>query len=496
MNTLLVLLVLSALFYAAKKTERRKSEPPPPRDRLDEPLMHWTARDVFTKRELLRSISIMGAAGSGKTSAIGLMLGRALAAMMNVSLLIIASKPEDRAMWEGIAAAAGRKLLVFGPKEPLRFNLIACEARAGADAREITECLLTTTEALTRNEGRSSDAFWGFQDRRMIQCAVEVIKQAYADVTTWSIQQFINDAPTSRDQIQSEEWKKGYFCTTIAKAHEGEKTHIERQDLSLAMQFWLNEYPQMADKTRSSINASVLGRLHVFNSGIVRELIGTETTISPEIFDKGAMVLIDMPVANYGLSGTVIGGAWKYATQRHILRRAAGPETAVTCIWIDEYQNFLTGFDSNFLAECRSHFGCMAVLTQSLHSFFSSMGGGHEAESKTKALLTNFGTKVFMTLGDEESAKYASSLVGQSIIRLANSSRSGGAKVYDEILGDYTLSTSLNEQIAELILPRLFMNGLKTGGPENGFIAEGWVVRNGQSFSNGENAMLLGFSQR
>jgi hypothetical protein len=495
MNTLLVLLVLSALFYAAKKTERRNVAPPPPVDRLDEPLMNWGAGDAFTKRDLLRSVSIMGAAGSGKTSAIGMILGRSLAACMNVSLLIIASKPEDRRMWEGIAAAAGRKLLVFGPKEPHRFNLIACEARAGADSREITECILTTTEALTRNEGRSGDAFWVFQDRRMIANAVEVIKQAYGDVDTWSIQKYINDAPASGDQTQSEEWKKGYFYSTIKKALETEKTQIERQDLSLAMQFWLNEYPQMADKTRSSINASVLGRLHVFNSGIVRELIGTETTVSPQVFDDGAMVLVDMPVANYGLSGTVVAGAWKYATQRHILRRAAGAETPVACIWIDEYQNHITGFDSHYLAECRSHRGCMVVLTQSMHSFFSSIGG-NESQSKTKALLTNYGTKVFMALGDEESAKYASSLVGQSIIRLSNASRSGGAKVYDEILGDYTLSTSLNEQIAELILPRLFMNGLKTGGPENGFIAEGWVIRNGQSFSNGENAMLVGFSQR
>ena len=495
MNTLLVLLVLSALYYAAKRTEGGSTDPPAPLDPLDEPLTKWSERDAFTKRDLLRSVSIMGAAGSGKTSGVGMFLGRALAACMNVSLLIIASKPEDRRMWEGIAAAAGRKLVVFGPDEPHRFNLIACEARAGADSREITECILTTTEALTRNEGRSADAFWVFQERRMIANAAEVLKQAYGELDTWSIQRFINDAPTSDAQKKSEEWEKGYFYTTITKALETEKTQIERQDMSLSMQFWLHEYPAMSDRTRSSINASVLGRLHVFNSGIVRELLGTVTTISPRILDEGAMVLVDMPAANHGLSGTIVAGAWKYATQRHILRRAAGAETPLACIWIDEYQNHITGFDSQYLAECRSHRGCMVVLTQSMHSFFSSIGGS-ESQSKTKALLTNYGTKVFMTLGDEESARFASSLVGQSIIRLSNASRSGGAKVYDEILGDYTLSTSLNEQIAELILPRLFMNGLKAGGPEDGFIAEGWVIRNGQSFSNGENAMLVGFSQR
>ena len=100
-------------------------------------------------------------------------------------------------------------------------------------------------------------------------------------------------------------------------------------------------------------------------------MIARVTTITPEVFEQGAWVLVDYPVANYGVAGAFIAGAWKYATQRHVLRRAATEETPVTCIWIDEYQNHITSFDAKYLAECRSHLGCMVVLTQSLHSFFS-----------------------------------------------------------------------------------------------------------------------------
>ena len=63
-------------------------------------------------------------------------------------------------------------------------------------------------------------------------------------------------------------------------------------------------------------------------------------------------------------------------------------------------------------------------------------------------------------------------------------------------LGNANLGTSISESINDLILPRLFMNGLRTGGPENNFTADGWVIRNGVPFSNGENAMLVGFSQK
>lgn len=137
----------------------------------------------------------------------------------------------------------------------------------------------------------------------------------------------------------------------------------------------------------------------------------------------------------------------------------------------------------------------MVVLTQSIHSFFSSIGG-KEAHSQTKALLTNFGTKIFTALGDEESAKFASSHISRTIIRLASSSRSGTAKMFNEFSGNYNLSTSLSESVSERLLPGLFMNGHKTGGPENGCIVTAWVIRNGESFSNGENAMLVGFSQK
>ena len=137
----------------------------------------------------------------------------------------------------------------------------------------------------------------------------------------------------------------------------------------------------------------------------------------------------------------------------------------------------------------------MVVLTQSIHSFFSAIGG-KEAQSQTKALLTNFGHKVFMALGDEESAKYASSLAGRAAIRLGSTSRKGMGAAFDELMGRISLSTSLGEHIEDLIQARLFMNGLRTGGPENGYVADGWVIRNGKAFSSGENAMLVGFSQR
>ena len=109
-----------------------------------------------------------------------------------------------------------------------------------------------------------------------------------------------------------------------------------------------------------------MGLLHIFNTGVVRQLISTETNVTPAVLDEGKSIFIDMPIAEYGVAGAVVCGAWKYATQRYALRLHATGDSKIICLWIDEYQNSVTSFDSKFLAECRSHLACMVVLTTAL----------------------------------------------------------------------------------------------------------------------------------
>lgn len=490
MKTLIMLAIVAAIYQLAKRRAGASAPAPPPRDWLDTPLLYWSEHDDFTIRDLVRSVSIMGAAGSGKTSSVGYQLGKALAANPRIGGLIIASKPEDRAMWRGIL---GDRLIVFGPGEKHRFNFIDHESQQGADARELTDAITTTAESLTRAEGGDSgDKFWKEEARRQLHNAIEPLLQANGKVNTWDIQEFITDAPLSREELMSPAWQSRSHYKVMDAAGKKPKSTIAAHDFDLAQSYWSGEYPDLNDRTRTSILAHTMGKLHVFNAGNVRELIGTGTTISPQVFEEGKWVLVDMPIANYGVGGAFVAGAWKYATQRHVLRRKATAETPVTCLWIDEYQNHITGYDAKYLAEDRSHLGCMIVLTQSMHSFFSSIGG-REAHSHTKALLTNFGTKIFMTLGDDESAQYAASLIGRGILHLGSGDVRGN--IFDQ-LERAGSGYHFSEHFEQLLQNGMFMHGLRTGGPENDYIAEGWVVRNGMPFSSGLNWMKVGFSQK
>src|SRR5437868_4553534 len=93
--------VLAAMIVERRKKSARKADP------LTRGIFRWTQHDVFRVRDLLRSIAIWGASGSGKTTGSGFQIARAIFRDANTGGLIIASKPEDRKFWMNIAAQTG-----------------------------------------------------------------------------------------------------------------------------------------------------------------------------------------------------------------------------------------------------------------------------------------------------------------------------------------------------------------------------------------------------
>lgn len=466
-------------------------------DLLDEALFSWPSHDPFRVKDLLRSYSIMGASGSGKSSGGGYHLAKVVAGYRHSGGLILASKPEDCDFWRKIFALAGRSkdLLIFGPNERLRFNFL--DFLAG-DARNITHGILTIAESLHGGEskgGGDDGMFWRQQTERTIYNAVEITRQAYRRVTAPDIQRFISTAANHPDKLSDVAWKEEFHSQTFDLAFRCEKSSVEAYDFQLAQDFWLCEWPQMAEKLRASVLASVMGIMHVFNSGIVRELASTTTNVSPAIMDRRKWVLVDMPVREYGESARFLLGGWKYLTQRHVLKRHAKPGDAVTIIWADEAQTVVNSFDPMYLAECRSHLGCMVYLTQGLNSYYSAMpgqAGRHAAD----ALMTNFYTKLFHAVGDDLTANFAASLVGKRLETHVGGSMQAPESLYDEIMGNARFSGSFSQQYEQVLQNTAFINGMRTGGKANRYIVDGIAVRSGEPFRNGENWQWVEFSQR
>jgi len=496
---LIFLTLLMAAAYAIHKRNVIKATLGTVKDSLVSVLLWWGENDAFTVRDLLNGgVAIFGRTGSGKTSSSGKALANAIVRHPGSGGLILAAKPEDKAMWQSIFAAAGRSddLLVFSPENPLRFNFLDYEMQAGGHTRNITRCITVIGETLRSSDsvsGENAD-FWQREQERMIFNSVEIVKLATGKVGAPELQKFISTAAMNPGAIATTEWQAGFHNQCLKAAFEKSKTPTEHHDFDLAKEFWLGEFPNMADKTRSSIMTGVMGILHTFNTGVVRELVSTTTNVTPDDMFAGKWVLVDTAPSELGDIGNFVCAGWKYLTQKAVLRRHAGEADAINVIWCDEAQQFVNSHDAHYVAQCRSHKGCMLYLTQSLHSYYSALKG-ETGKHQADALLTNFHHKVFHALGDVDTAEFASGLIGKELRTFIGGSMAPQENVMDELMGHSKYTGSFNQHYEKVLQDNVFMNGLRCGGEANGLLADCIVIRTGEPFASGQNWIQVTFSQ-
>lgn len=469
---------------------------------LDKPLLYWTLQDALTLRLAAQNLAIFGKTGSGKSSGSGDYILGGLVASGDTGGLWIASKPEDCDYARRLFREAGREgdLLIMEPGGEFLCNVLDYEQQHGADVRQLTQGLMTFGETLERVDGAGSgdrDPFFRRESRRMLHNGIEVVVGATGKLDPWDLQRFITGHAQNFAETGNEQWKQGFHCQTLEAAWQktAAATAMAKHDFELARTYWLEEIPALNDRTRSSISVGAQGLLHVMNSGLARELLSTDTTISPEVLEQGKWWFVNLPITPGDATSTFINTAVKWVVQRHILRRKAGPDAPLIPIWCDEYQKIANGYDAAFLAECRSHKGCLIALTQSMHALYAALGG-RGGEHETDALLTNFGHIVIHTLGDARSAEYASSLLGQRREVFIGTS-SGEASMYDVVMrGEARVTVSVHEEYQPVLQPSVFLSGLRQGGPPDNCV-DGVVIRAGDPFAaTGENYLIRAFRQK
>jgi hypothetical protein len=473
---------------------------------LDDVLMKWSRLDPWTVRHACQNTLIFGKAGSGKSSGSGDAILRALVRYRNSGGLILASKPEDKGYVERVFRQERtlKDLYILEPGGGHRFNVLDHERRKGADARDLTQACMTYKETLGRTEGGGGGgddnaAYFAAQERRMIHNGIEILLRASGGqrFDPWELQAFITGAAMSLEEVDDEKWKGDFHNATLQAAKEKASTDIEKHDVMLAEHYWTSEIPRLNERTRTSIETGALGVLHAMNSGIARDLLATSTSVSPDMLEDRKWIMVNMPIVPGDVTAAVINSAVKYSVQRHILKRQAGPRAPLLCIFSDEFQKLANSYDAMFLAECRSHKGCLVALTQSIHALYANLhgkGGDHQ----TDALLTNFGHIVVHTLGDGKSAQYASSILGMRRELFINTSlQPRGEELFDVLMGRTQASASASEKYEPIVQPVVFLSGLRSGGTENANTVDGVVIRSGQPFKqSGENYLITSFRQR
>jgi len=466
---------------------------------LDAVLMRWTPTDPFRVRDLLNGgCLILGRAGSGKTSSSGRTLMQAIVDNPKSGGLLLAAKPEDADDIEAVFRKAGRlkDLIVFDAGNGWRCNFFGCLKRP----RDVVTFVTTLSEVMKRGDskgGGDNSRFYDQQEERTIYNAVAALQVAGEHLTAPNIHKFIMTAATSAAELQTTAWQGKYHSQVLDRGFKTPKTPLEEHDFTLCLDFWIQEWATLMDgKTRGNILAGVQGTLHTMNTGIVREMCSGETNCSPEDVLAGKWILVNFSGSAWGAAGLLISTGWKQLVELAILERKAERNSPFCVVWCDEAHAVTTAFDAvTFIPQCRSHKGCLVYLTQSVSSFYAAMkgdAGKHQAD----ALLANF-SHVVVHASDPITAKWASSKLGRKKVVLYSGSSSAGhdCTVWEQMYGNPRVSASFSEHFEAVLQDQEFMIG-RTGGPDNGYVADAIVIKSGEPFSDGNSYERVVFSQK
>ena len=478
----------------------RGRSPPDPFD-LDKPLVWLSPYDAWTRRHSFEGLKILGAIGSAKTSSSGATIAKALLAdrmadgQVGYGGLVLCAKPEERSLWERYARETGREkhLVIVSPENPWRFNFLDYEARREGRGGGLTENIVNLLSiAVQLGEGKvelSGDgAFWHRSMLAMLRCAVDTLVLSGEPLTLEAISRFIAEAPTSIEEVASEAWQNNSYCAQIIRrAEQKNKTVREQHDFETAVRYWLKQFPELSDRTRSGIVATYTSVSDLLSHGLAWELFSTETTFVPDVSWKdGAIILLDLPIQEFGEVGRVCQGLFKTLWQKAVLRRDLSESNRGVFLWADEAQNFISSFDYLYQSTCRSSRACTVFLTQNVPNVRAVLGRGSSDEANS--FLGNMVTTIFHAQSDPVTNQYAADLISQEIT--TNYSFSSGSS-----LSGMNHSSGGSETLRYKVLPSEFTR-LRKGGPEAGFVADAIVFGGGRVFrASGDTYLRTTFKQ-
>lgn len=466
--------------------------PPDPYD-LNTLLFHWSRWDAFTLSMAMESIFVTGETGGGKTSGAGATILKALLRVAGaLGGLVCCAKPDEAAHIMALCRECGREkdVIRFAADQPWRFDPIDYEVRrqgrGGGLTENIVALLKTIVELVEGKIGQNKgEEFWSRASDMLIRNSVDLLILAKGSLSLQDICDFVSSAPKSRDDVGDPTWQKKSFAGEIVKKAEAKVanggTEEEKQSFRAATSFWLGTWPDMGDRTRSSIETTFLSVADMLLHGVAYKLFCTTTNIVPEVcWHNGAIIILDLPTQEYHQVGAICQGIFKYCWQRAILQRDVKQHPRPCFLYMDECQNFVSSFDWQYFAVSRSARVCNVAMTQNLHNLIAKLGGS-SAQSEVYSLLGNMVTKIAHANNDATTNNWMADIIAQDW-QVTTTYSTG-------LHGSHT-NAGGSQTLAHQVLPGE-MAKLTKGGPANHFLVEAIVTQGGRKFkANGNQTWI------
>jgi len=481
----------------------RKSEPRIRRRRtwrdswnLNKPLIRWSRSDAWSINDSFAHCGIWGGTGSGKSSGSGRAIFHSFL-RNGYGGMVLTAKASERQLIEGYCREAGRSrdLVCFGVNEPWRFNFLDFEMHrpgiGGGMTENITNLFSTILELAERNTGggggREDEGYWRRACRQLTRNLVDLLSLAVGRITIGDLQRAVLSMASTREEACSTAWKKTSFCfNCLAQAEINAKTEAQVRTLEVLADYFLLEAPALSSKTKSVVISTFTSMVDVLGRGLLRDLFADcKSNIDPTIVEDGYILLINLPVKEFGEVGLFAQSIWKYAFQRSIERRDIRKSPRPVFLWADEAQFFVTAKDLEFLSTARASRVSTVYLTQNLPNFYAALGGEDRGRAAADSIFGNLSLKIFHANGDPQTNHWAANLIGRTRQLFYNSNSSFGAPdgwtaLFGPTPGNQ-VSAGMSEAMEFEVQPSAF-NTLKSGGRPHRWQVEAIVFQSGKVF--------------
>jgi len=466
---------------------------------LDKEIYSFNGNEPFTIGNACEGVQIFGGIGSGKTSGSGEALARSFLSA-GFGGLVLCAKKDVLDDWKRYAKDTGRanNLMVFNASGDFVFPFLQYEIERAGEGAGYTDNLVrlftTVYEAIDRSvSGEGGDPYWTRAMQQLLRNTIDLCMLARGTVSVPLIRDVILSAPTSIEQIDTDQWKNKSLCwKLLLEGYAKDLGKWAKHDFDSTASFWLEEYPGLAERTRSSILSTLTTMMDIFLRRPFRRLFSEppdnrRRIAYPELSHRGVIIVLNLPVKEFGDAGRAAQVVYKYLWQQAVERRSVTDETIPVFLWVDEAQNFVTEYDMQFQATARSTRACTVYLTQNLPNYYAEMGGGSQSKYKVDSLIGNLQTKIWHANSDPMTNENAAETIGRSWHVRQTSGESFGADYFN-------VSAGKNESFDYDVPPQAFTR-LRKGGKLNNRIVDAIVFQNGRLWKNNKTHLFTEFKQ-
>lgn len=424
----------------------------------------------YTLEDVYRGFLIYGQTGSGKTSGSGKYIASNYL-RLGFGGLVLCAKKDEAVFWESLANKHKRvkSIIRVSANSTHRFNYVSFFKSILSHYDESTKNTLLANMFFMaiKNAGygfSSSDSFWENALKQLIINIITILNLSDEEIIPENMYRLLISIPKTSEEgeevlnyfYNDQEIVDNYFTSLIKKI---DNSH----ELDMSVSYFCKDYACLVDKTRSIIFTSLTSLLEELRREPLRSHFQGESNVTPDIIFSGAIIVIDYSVHEWQSIGKIVNNFWKYAfqiaSQNRINKRPC-------FLWADEAHYFLNSFDTEYQSTARSSCVSTVYLTQNI-SIQRSAFQSNNIKDHITALTGNLCNIIFHRNNDPETNEYAIKLFGQYT--------KSKTKYKDK-----NLFFNPKEKIKKQIISLEDILRLKTGGKQNNYKVEGYILKPGK----------------